>query len=276
MGLVESASLRAELLELNRRYRSPHIWQESPGGVTLYEPEAEHHAHGNFLPGAYRAIMADPRWRLRLRKQHSHRRDLPARSSGQWKELDSCMSSDALLMNVFCYPAVFRDGRVCGTLGVAPGSVPHFGFKARVPLASGHSDRTEVDLSLGELLVESKLTESDFQNKPKAMVERYRDFAAVFHSRALPQTRDCYHSYQLIRNVLAAHALGLSFCVLLDQRRPDLKEAWLAVMSAIRLRDLQVRCKTLTWQELATDLPPRLQRFLAEKYGIEAASAARA
>jgi hypothetical protein len=31
-----------------------------------------------------------------------------------------------------------------------------------------------------------------------------------------------YASYQLIRNVLAAFALGQSFCVILDARRSDL------------------------------------------------------
>jgi len=33
---------------------------------------------------------------------------------------------------------------------------------------------------------------------------------------------------------LAAHAIGGSFCVFCDERRPDLIEQWYAVMSAIR------------------------------------------
>jgi hypothetical protein len=123
-------------------------------------------------------------------------------------------------------------------------------------------------MHLGDLLVESKLTESDFQQKPKEVLDRYRDFADVFDRRALPQTRELYQSYQLIRNVLAAHALGMSFCVLLDARRKDLMEEWHAVMRAVRPSDLRVRCKTLTWQELAVVLPWTLQAFLREKYGI--------
>ena len=71
-----------------------------------------------------------------------------------WRELDACTSSDALLMNVFCYPGVFKDGR----------------FRARVPLANGKFDRTEVEMRLGELLIEAKLTESDFQRAPKALL----------------------------------------------------------------------------------------------------------
>ncbi len=277
MALSRAAELRNELAELNRRYRASAKWQESTGGVTLYEPDESNWTHGNFLPATYTSILADPAWFCRLHKQHSHRRNLPPRScGGRWSELDSCMSSDALLMNVFCYPRTFSDGRVSRLLGVPDGARPQFGFRPRVPLANHRFDRTEVDLKLAGLLVESKLTESDFQSKSKAVVEGYRDFAEVFDRRSLPQTREQYLSYQLIRNVLAAHALDMSFCVLLDLRRPDLVEQWHAVMRAVRPVGLRLRCKTLTWQELAADLPPRLRQFLAEKYGIRAVSAARA
>jgi hypothetical protein len=51
-------------------------------------------------------------------------------------------------------------------------------------------------------------------------------------------------NYQLIRGVLAAHATGVSFCV------------------------LRCRLQLLTWQELAAVLPQSLQKFLAVKYGI--------
>ena len=43
-----------------------------------------------------------------------------------------------------------------------------------------------------------------------------------------------YAGYQLIRNVLAAYAQGCSFCVIHDQRRPDLREAWFEVMAAVK------------------------------------------
>jgi hypothetical protein len=84
----------------------------------------------------------------------------------------------------------------------------------------------------------------------------------------LPRQNGRYVSYQLIRNVLAAHHLGMSFCVLVDARRPDLIEAWFAVMKCVRLADLRTRCKILTWQELAELLPDELQVFLDHKYGI--------
>lgn len=171
-------------------------------------------------------------------------------------------------MNIFTFPGVTSEPAVLGMLGLDEPSVPEFGLKARVPQQGGRGDRTEVDMKIGNLLVESKLTESDFQCKDKQTVESYRDFGEVFHKRALACERGSYLSYQLIRNVLAAHALRMSFCVLLDQRRPDLLEAWYAVMKCVRIVDLRTRCKVLTWQELSAVLPGELQRFLRCKYGI--------
>jgi hypothetical protein len=116
--------------------------------------------------------------------------------------------------------------------------------------------------------VEAKLTETDFQSKSCDVVEGYRDFSEVFDAGELPRRNGCYVSYQLIRNVLAAHTDGGAFCVMLDARRPDLREAWYAVMRCIRPHDLRMSCKILTWQELACTLPRRVQNFLGEKYGI--------
>jgi len=153
-------------------------------------------------------------------------------------------------------------------LDVTPGATPDLGSRARVPLANGKFDRTEVDMLLGDLLIEAKLTESDFQKAPKTVVRAYRDFSEVFDSEDLPQTARDYLSYQLIRNVLAAQASGCAFCVLTDARRPELIESWYAVMKCVRQVDLRLRCKVLTWQELAKALPTRLRTFLREKYGI--------
>jgi hypothetical protein len=184
-------------------------------------------------------------------------------------ELDSCASSDALLMNVFCYPGVSRDGRVSALLGAEPGESPCFGYKARVPLANGKFDRTEVDLRLGNLLVEAKLTESNFQSAQKKALQPYRDFSDVFDRQQLPQMGDHYLSYQLLRNVLAAYALQCSFCVLIDARRPDLADAWYAVMKCVKPIELRTKLRISTWQEVAQAAPARLRAFLAAKYGIK-------
>ena len=272
-GLFSYAGeLRRELSLRNQQYakRLQLLNRESYGDPPsiCYLPSEDGMCHGNFLRESYCAILRNPSWRRRLLKAHSQARSALPREDRAWKELDSSNSSDALLMNIFCFPGTLKNRAVLDLLGVEPGSVPEFGFKARVPLANGRVDRTEVDMRLGELLVESKLTESDFQCREVALVESYRDFADVFDCRKLPQDARRFLSYQLIRNVLAAHHGHCSFCVMLDARRPDLREAWFAVMSCVGIVDLRLRCKVLTWQELAEALPGKLQRFLQEKYGI--------
>jgi|SRR5579863_283582 len=225
--------------------------------------------HGNFIPESYKAITANPAWRKRLAKVHPHgRRSMPSKDRGRWMELDSCTSSDALLMNIFCHPDVWRKGQVLTMLGVDVGAAPCFGYRARVPLRNGRFDRTEVDMQLGDLLVEAKLTEGDFQQAEKRVLATYRDFQDVFDEEQLPQTESHYLSYQLLRNVLAANALRCSFCVLLDARRPDLMEAWYLVIQCVKPIDLRTALRVLTWQELAQFLPSKLRAFLEVKYGI--------
>jgi len=172
-------------------------------------------------------------------------------------------------MNVFCYPGVLRRREVCALLGMEAGEVPEFGFKACVPLLHERVDRTEVDMRLGELLVEAKLTETGFQSAPLRLLVRYRDFEEVFESDELRRVGERVQGYQLIRGVLAAYSNEGSYVVLCDGRRADLTEAWFGVMRAVRSLSLRSRLKLLTWQELSDAVPPRLRRFLGEKYGIE-------
>jgi hypothetical protein len=173
-----AAALRQEICARNlafaQKHKLAHCLSYGEAPVVCYEPDGN--GHGNFLPEAYRAIIANPLWSKRLKKAHtSARTALPRNERGFWSELDSCNSPDALLMNVFCYPRVLNDTRVVSLLGIDEAAVPEFGFKARVPLAGGKFDRTEVDMRLGSLLVEAKLTESDFQSREKSVVESYRD-----------------------------------------------------------------------------------------------------
>jgi hypothetical protein len=143
----------------------------------------------------------------------------------------------------------------------------------RVPLVTGKVERTEVDMKLGDVLFEAKLTEGNFQTQDAGLVQQYRDLKQVFECRKLPRQGKHFSSYQLLRNVLAAYALNLHFCVLLDARRPDLLEQWYRVMQCIRSTTLRTQCKVLTWQELAPCLPSALRKFLLVKYGITGNSA---
>jgi hypothetical protein len=264
--------LRQELSIRNSTYATlrdlAHVSTYGAMPIVVYEPYADGDRHGNFLDASYRAILRNSEWKCRLKKIHAQAKQSLPRAERRWKELDSCMSSDALLMNVFCHPRTLRSARVCSMLGVELGCEPKFGFPARVPLIGDRTDRTEVDMRLDSLLVEAKLTESDFQTKTVEFVESYRNFENVFSRQQLPRVGGRYASYQLIRNVLAAHALNAAFCVLLDARRPDLIDAWYAIIRSVNSPDLKTRCKVLTWQELSGVLPTSLQRFLALKYGI--------
>jgi hypothetical protein len=266
--------LRRELADRARRYAQaeglPHSLSYGESPIVCFSPYEHNSRHGNFLPASYKAIRANPAWNKRLEKVHTQgRRSLPRTARGCWRELDTCTSSDALLMNIFCHPSVSRNGRVHALLGAEPGASLCFGYKARVPLGSDRFDRTEVDMRLGDVLVEAKLTEGDFQTTEKGTLLAYRDFADVFDPQELPQTYGRYFSYQLLRNVLAAYALQCSFCVLVDSRRPDLADAWYAVVKCVKPIDLRTRLRISTWQELAQAAPPRVRTFLADKYGIE-------
>lgn len=266
-----SAPLRQELTARARAYAArrklAHSESYSREPVICFAP-VENRTHGNFVPEAYRAILANDLWRARLQKPHTTAKSAFPRGDYSWRELDSCVSSDALLMNIFCFPRLLSNAGVRNFLGLSESAIPEFGVKARVPLLNGRFDRTEVDMRLGHLLVEAKLTESDFQQKDFAVLENYRDFEAIFHRDVLPQEGTTCFGYQLIRNVLAAHVSDSAFCVLLDARRPDLLEACYAVIRSVRMADVRVRCQVLTWQELSAALPRRLQLFMDEKYGI--------
>jgi hypothetical protein len=320
MAVPYASLLRQELGMRNRIYARGRAYVESYGTppVIVYAPEEGR--HGNFFDDAYAVIADRPEWMRRFDKIHAQGKSLPKPELGRrWRELDSSMSSDALLMNVFCAPGVAESTAVRSALGIEGDAGPVFGWKARVPLANGRFDRTEVDMKWGGLLVEAKLTEGDFQTRAATVVEGYRDFDAVFERELLPrvelrtarrraavefpeefsqEAEECansadaeaialeyqagiaaqaweaspaeagYAGYQLIRNVLAAYAEGCSFCVIHDERRPDLREAWFEVMAAVKQAEMRVRCKVLTWQELAGLLPDQLQDFLDCKYGI--------
>jgi hypothetical protein len=237
--------------------------------VTLFPLAADKSSHGNFAPESFAAIKVNPSWRQRLDKPHTRRaKALPPPHDATACELDSCTSSDALLMNVFCYPDVVA-GQIAELLGVAPGSRPGFGVPGVVPLADGRTDATELDMQIGDTSVEAKLTESDFTRRPVEHVERYAYLYEVFDADALPRDGDDYLSYQLIRNVLAvARRPTARFVVLLDGRRPDLLHEWWNVHSANREPDLRRRCGFVLWQEIAAAAPAPLRRFLAKKYGL--------
>ncbi|HWW98089.1 MAG TPA: hypothetical protein VNY74_10335, partial [Edaphobacter sp.] len=104
--------------------------------------------HANFHPASDRAISANPAWLRRLAKPHTSSRRSPARNDWPWRELDSAVSSDALLMNIFCHPRVFN-GRtlapaVANLLNVDRTAQPRFGITPRVPLRTTRKSRSKL------------------------------------------------------------------------------------------------------------------------------------
>jgi len=145
--------------------RQPGTPHETTRSSIIHTPGAG--SHGNFIDASYRRILANPAWARRLRKPHTAKRQ--ARASGPdeeiraWCELDAATSSDALLMNIFCYPRVLATPRLPALLGVAMGLEPVFGYRPAIPLGVGRRnqplrDRSEIDMRLGPLLIEAKLT----------------------------------------------------------------------------------------------------------------------
>jgi hypothetical protein len=270
-----AADLRGELSARNLSWAAengfPHERTTGSLSSVIFRPDEEGR-HGNFHPASYQRILRNLDWSRRLSKKHTTaRKCLVSHDSGRG-ELDSCNSSDALLMNIFCHPSA-SSGKSALRLHLAIDSAAYFvfGYKPRIPLKNAGVDRTEVDLRIGELLIEAKLTESDFQVAPWKLAERYRDFEETFDPELLPKAGKKLHSYQLVRGILAAFASeGGRYCLICDDRRKDLLELWCEILGSIRRHDQRWRCVLVTWQELSRTLPKSLQIWLQRKYGITA------
>ncbi|MGA8876247.1 MAG: hypothetical protein WB555_11990 [Candidatus Korobacteraceae bacterium] len=265
---LSSLQLRCELTARNLSLCEGAVHESTCGDIPSVLYKETNGQHFNFIPASYRRICASPEWSRRLKKHYSGSSRLAWPRDRIRRELDCANSSDALLMNIFCYPGVTSRKSMCALLNVEPGLRPQFGVRPGLPMIRGGVDRTEIDMSLGRLFVEAKLTESGFQTARRELLVRYRDVADVFDMDNLPMSGSGYHCYQLIRGVLAAHHCGKSFLILSDARRADLIEAWFAILRAVRSCELRSRLAHLTWQELASVLPKSLQKFLSDKYGI--------
>jgi len=267
-----AAALRRELSARNLARAEQHLHEATYGSVpsVVYAEETDG-THGNFLPASYRRICADPHWRLRLAKAYTASARVPRSADRARRELDCCSSSDALLMNIFCYPRVLSRPAVCALLGIDSGLRAEFGVRARLPMCNGEIDRTEIDMAIGSLLFEAKLTETGFQTASMQRLLRYQAVSEVFDIDELPRTTSAVLGYQLIRGVLAAQATGGRFVLLADGRRADLHEMWFRVLRAVTSFDLRSRMALLSWQEVASTLPAAMRTFLATKYGIHPA-----
>ncbi len=211
----------------------------------------------NFNENSLRHISKNQKWKNRLTKKHTHFKDGTL-------EMASSNSSDALLMNIFCHPKFPTWKGPRSILGFA-NEQPKFGCK---PGIEKHSSPTEIDMTLGDVIYEAKLTETDFTSKDIQTVQRvYPEMEDVFDLEFLSEGDTVKH-YQLLRNIYAAHKKDKSFIVLLDYRRPDLIKALLEVSKAIKFDTLKRKCGFITWQEISRTVGKDLRKFLSLKYGI--------
>jgi len=270
-----SGDLRKQIAISSERYapehKLPYYKSLGPFPTIMFEPFQFQGdvRHGNFLDASYRAILENPSWVVRLDKKHPKACCLPECKRKQARELDSSNSSDALLMNIFCYPGVLSfELSALFHRSVLPD--PEFGTPGCVPLSNGKDDATEIDMRFGEdIIIEAKLTERDFTSKCKNVVRKYKDFDEIFNEGELGQTETKYHSYQLIRNILATYHYKYFFFLLCDKRRCDLQMKYKTVYNAIKCEALRSRCEVIFWQDIASVVSSELKGFLSEKYGIQ-------
>jgi len=163
----------------------------------------------NFNAESYKNIDNKPLWRNRLTKSHTQ--------IANTKEMQSSNSSDALLMNIFCFPS-FQDWKGTRDLFKVE-SFSDFVFGWNPDFKNENkSYPTEIDLHFNDVIVEAKLTEPDFQTQKANIVEAYENFNVVFDEELLDRNEEGdYKNYQLIRNILTAYKNQYRFYVLIDE-----------------------------------------------------------
>jgi hypothetical protein len=161
-----SSRLRQELNARNARWAEKSAFRHElsigADSAVIYLPD-ERGRHGNFHATSYKRILNNPEWRIRLVKTHTTAHKILASHDRDRCELDACNSSNALLMNIFCHPRSPERGPLSSFLSFEANADLNFGYKPRIFMIGGRVDCTEIDLRIGDLMIEAKLTESIFR-----------------------------------------------------------------------------------------------------------------
>jgi len=253
--------MNAKSLKIELKHRAEAYAQEreiavdsSPKSATIFKNLSD-----NFSSASSQAIEQREEWRDRLNKGHTQ---VPGAL-----EMQSSNSSDALLMNIFCYPKILKWKGVRDLLGVDENS-PHFGVSPLVEKDGTRKESTEIDMEIGDLFVEAKLTEADFVSKDIAKVSKYTHLATYFHIEQLPSDGKKFTTYQIIRNLLAAIQHGKRHALFCDERRPDLVRSYFETVCCLKKAEHRSQCQVIFWQEIARRCGRDLADFLRQKYGI--------
>jgi len=213
----------------------------------------------NFIHESFIEIEKNNSWVKRLQKRHPNVKGA--------LEMASSNSSDALLMNIFCYPKIGAWKGILELLQVNQFN-PEFGFEAKLTKKDGKTDNTEIDMIIDDLLFEAKLTEEDFTRKSSKVVHKYEGFFKYFNVKSLLCNNGSYTNYQIIRNLLAAIQWNKRHILLCDERRSDLLRQYYETVSCLKEASLREKCKVIFWQEIQRKPGAELKEFLSEKYGI--------
>ena len=131
---VSPTGLRWELSQRNTERAAAWVAEMSYSAVpSIVYGENGTGEHGNFLSASYRRILQEAGWKSRLEKVYTGSRFLPRKADRTRRELECANSSDALLMNIFCYPRILYRAAVCSLLGVEAGLHPEFGSGRESP-----------------------------------------------------------------------------------------------------------------------------------------------
>ncbi len=211
----------------------------------------------NFIDKSFNEIMNHPEWFERLEKKHTS-------FTNETKELQSSNSSDALLMNIFCYPKILEWKGVRDLLGVNENDNIEFGWDPKIDNNS-RGQNTEIDMKIGDKIFEAKLTESSFTKVDKNKLKKYKDLSNIIDLTDLEEG-DMVTNYQLIRNILAVYKHGFTFYLLVDESRTDLIREFYRTKAAILDSRFKSKVKLLTWQELIEVCGKELKAFINRKY----------
>jgi hypothetical protein len=211
----------------------------------------------SFIEESYENIKKNDDWNIRTIKKHN--------SLVNTLEMQSSNSSDALLMNIFCYPKINQWKGLKQLLDVEDFNDINFGWN---PFFENEDPRfpTEIDMKIGKHIFEAKLTENNFTQKNKKIVENYKDLTRVFDIKKIVKMNEKYENYQLIRNIITAYKYNFSFTLIIDESRTDLIRYFLSIIKAIKNYELQDKINFITWQEIADVCGKDLKNYLERKY----------
>lgn len=211
----------------------------------------------NFFCETYENIKNNAKWKRRLDKRHPSFKD-------RTKEMQSINSSDALLMNIFCHPDIFKWKGIKDLLGIEGTNSIEFGWNPSFENEKPKNP-TEIDMKIGNHIFEAKLTETDFTDKEKRVVLGYSDFEKLFN-KEFYDGLEKIPEYQLIRNILVAYRYDYRFTLLVDERRIDLIKRLMYIIKYINNLDLKKRINFITWQEIVACTGEKLKDYISKKY----------